>query len=119
MVADRSLESGEYLKKRLGSLGNDHDVIGDVRGRGLLVGVELVADKKTKKMFSDSQNIASQVASLALSKGIKIFGLKGHDSGMISDFLVISPPLTIDRAQLDQIVDTIDSCVTEVEAAAL
>ncbi len=93
----------------------DHRIIGDVRGKGLFVGVELVRDRKTKEMFPDSQPIGAEVAQLALARGVKIFGMKGHDSGVISDFLEITPPLIIDRSELDVIVNTVDNCLSEVE----
>lgn len=112
-LAERSLRLGEYLKEKLKAL--DHRIVGDVRGKGLLVGIELVKDKESKQIFADHQQVAAEISARALRKGVKIFGLKGHDSGMISDFLVISPPLIITEQELDHIVNTIDSCLKEFE----
>lgn len=112
-LAERSLKSGEYLKKRLAEL--DRKIIGDVRGRGLLVGVELVRDRETKEMFRDDESVGAEISKEALKKGVKIFGLKGHGSGMISDFLVISPPLIIEEEQLDALVSVIDECLGQAE----
>ena len=112
-LPERSLRLGEYLKEKLKAL--DHRIVGDVRGKGLLVGVELVKNKETKQIFPDHQQVAAEIAARALRKGVKVFGLKGHDSGMISDFLVISPPLIITEQELDHVVNTIDSCLKELE----
>jgi adenosylmethionine-8-amino-7-oxononanoate aminotransferase len=79
------------------------------------VGVELVADRATKMIFPDSRAVGSEVSTRALRKGVKVFGLKGHGSGMISDFLVVTPPLTIERREIDTIVDVVDSAIGEVE----
>jgi adenosylmethionine-8-amino-7-oxononanoate aminotransferase len=112
-LPERAMELGEYLKEKLLAL--DQPLVGDVRGKGLFVGVELVKNRKTKEVFPDDQSIGAEVAELALQRGVKIFGMKGHDSGMISDLLEISPPLIIDRSQLDVIVTTIDKCLSEVK----
>ena len=88
-LPERSLKLGEYLKGKLAAL--NHKIIGDVRGLGLLIGVELVRDRQTKEIFPDHQQVAADVASRFFRKGVKIFGLKGHSSGMISDFLIVSP----------------------------
>jgi taurine-pyruvate aminotransferase len=113
-LPERSLKSGEYLQKKLVDL--DRKIIGDVRGKGLLVGVELVRDRASKEMFRDDEPVGAEISKHALKRGVKIFGLKGHDSGMISDFLVISPPLIIEEEQLDTIVNVIDQCLQDAEA---
>jgi adenosylmethionine-8-amino-7-oxononanoate aminotransferase len=113
-LPERSLKSGEYLMEKFRAL--DHRIIGDVRGKGLLVGVELVKDRKSKENFPASRNIAEEVSKRTLKRGVKIFGLKGHNSGMISDFLVFSPPLIITEEQLDLIVEAVDATLREIEA---
>ncbi len=77
--------------------------------------MELVKEKSTKKIFPDKEQIGSRISAAALKRGLKIFGYKGHDTGMISDFLLLAPPLTIDKEELDFMANTIDSSIQEIE----
>lgn len=112
-LVDNSARMGEYLMKRLREL--NHKIIGDVRGRGLLVGVELVRDKEKKSIFPPDLEVGKMVADEALKRGVKIFGLKGADSGLISDFLTLGPPLIVNREHIDRIVEVVDESLRVVE----
>lgn len=111
-LVERSAVLGEYLRKQLRSL--DHKIIGDVRGKGMMAGIELVKDKKTKKIFTE-ENVGPKVAQAALKKGVIIFGLKSPCPGVISDLLWITPPLIITKDQVDTIVEVVDQSISEVE----
>jgi adenosylmethionine-8-amino-7-oxononanoate aminotransferase len=113
-LADRAAEMGRYLMKRLKDL-EKYRIVGDVRGIGLIAAVELVKDKKTKKVFAPEENIGSEIASKMLERGVKLFGTKGFDTGMVSDFLALAPPLIITKEQIDRIVDVMDESIAEAE----
>jgi len=113
-LADRAAEMGKYFMKRLKEL-EKHRIVGDVRGIGLIAAVELVKDKATKRIFGPTENVGAEIASRMLEKGVKLFGTKGFDTGMISDFLSLAPPLIITREQIDRVVDVMDESIGEAE----
>ena len=82
-----------------------HKIVGEVRGKGLMIGIELVRDQKTKEKAPDLRN---RIVEMAFHKGLLIFGA-GENS------LRLAPPLMIDEEQARFAVNTLDSCLTEVE----
>ena len=82
-----------------------HPLIGDVRGRGLLMGIELVRDRASKEKASDQ---ADDVLYRALDKGLSFKTTMGN-------VLTLSPPLTIAKTELDRALDIVEECIGEVE----
>ncbi|WP_455363420.1 aspartate aminotransferase family protein [[Eubacterium] cellulosolvens] len=105
-LADEALRKGEYALRRLRELQQEHDLIGDVRGLGLMLGVELVKDQRLK---TAAPNEAAKVRELALRKGV----LLGH-GGVKGCTVRIQPPLVITEEQLDTTVEVIDECLKEI-----
>jgi len=95
---------GAYLKAALTSLMDKHPIIGDVRGRGLMVGVELVRDRQTKERATSERDA---VVSAAFARGLLILGA-GKNA------VRFSPPLVLTRAQADAAVALFDEALTEV-----
>ena len=85
-----------------------HSSIGDVRGLGLLIGVELVLNRKQKTAADD---LAEDVLYRCLSKGLSFKITMGN-------VLTLSPPLIITRKQIDLSLQIIDQCIAEAEKAA-
>ena len=109
-LADRARELGAHLKERLCDLQQRHTAIGDVRGRGLLLGVELVTDRQSKTPASDFGMAVSQRC-LELGACLNI-----GRRGMASVFR-IAPPLTATRDQIDKAVTILDQALGECAAA--
>jgi len=105
-LAERSAEVGRYLLDGLRTL-LTHPVVGDVRGKGLLLAVELVKDRVSKEPLGPAQLIA--IVDACKSEGL-IVGRGSGGNG--SSVLVLSPPLVITRAECDRIVDTFDRILT-------
>ncbi len=105
-LADEALRKGEYALRRLRELQQKHDLIGDIRGLGLMLGVELVKDQRLK---TPAPNEAAKVRELALRKGV----LLGH-GGVKGCTVRIQPPLVITEEQLDTTVEVIDECLKEI-----
>ncbi|MGB9022962.1 MAG: aspartate aminotransferase family protein, partial [Candidatus Bathyarchaeia archaeon] len=105
-LADEAGRKGKYLLQRLHELQQKHQLIGDVRGLGLMVGVELVKDQKLK---TPALNEAAKIRELALSKGV----LLGH-GGVKGNTVRIQPPLVITEEQLDKTVQVVDECLKEI-----
>lgn len=100
-------EKGEYLAQRLSDMKKTHSVIGDVRGKGLVIGVELVEDIKTKKP-------ASELAALVVYRCFEL-GLLLYDSGINSNVLELTPPLVITKEQCDKAVTIIGQAISDVQ----
>jgi 4-aminobutyrate aminotransferase-like enzyme len=104
-LADEAGRKGEYLLRRLRELQGKHKLIGDIRGLGLMVGVELVKDQKLK---TPAPNEATRIRELALSKGV----LLGH-GGVKGSTIRIQPPLVIAEEQLEKVLQVFDECLRE------
>jgi len=92
-----------------------HNLIGDVRGLGLLIGIELVSDQKSKKPFKLNQEVGKFVASKSLEKGVKIYGGKGAEPELMGDLVIISPPFVIESTQIDKIIEVVDETISSAE----
>lgn len=109
---------GEYLAGVLAELAARHEIIGDVRGLGLLAGLEFVADRATRQPFPERADITRRVARLALERGVLVIpGVPGANYGQGGDHIQLSPPYVITRAQIDRIGEVLDAVLGEVEAA--
>src|SRR5215467_4604806 len=102
-LADRAAEIGAYLLDGLRTL-TKHTVVGDVRGKGLLLGIELVKDRATKEPVGPEQITA--IADFCRDNGL----LVGRSGGgrRYGNTITLSPPLVITRAECDRIVATLD-----------
>lgn len=88
---------GERMQARLAPLA-EHPLVGDVRGEGLIAGIELVADKETRKPFPPEDKIAFKAAAACLEEGLVVRALPG-------DTIAVCPPLIITEAQVDELVE--------------
>lgn len=113
-LVDRSRENGAYFIEKLYSL-KSHEIVGDVRGRGLFVGVEFVLDKATKKPFPAEDQVAARIGSEALDLGLITYPGTGNVNGDQGDHILLSPPLIIDCEQIDEIVAILDDSISRVE----
>ncbi len=98
--------AGQYLKDRLCELQRRHDAIGDVRRRGLLLGVEIVADRKTRKPGYGLIN--------ALTERCFALGLNLNRVGGPHTVWQIAPPLTISQDEVDQAIDIMGQAFKEI-----
>ena len=96
---------GNYAMDRMRKMMQQHKIIGAVRGLGLMMGMELVKDRKTREPATEE---AEQVMYSALSKGL---GFKVTMGGIIT----LTPPLTINKQQMDRALKILDECLEEVE----
>ncbi|MER8556871.1 aspartate aminotransferase family protein [Mesorhizobium sp. M0965] len=100
---------GSLLQKRFGQ----HSSVGDIRGRGLMMTLELVEDRETKAPFSPSRNLGAKIYEEALSRGLITYALTGTVDGRVGDHVIICPPLIASDEDVETIVavlgDTIDA----------
>jgi putrescine aminotransferase len=105
-LVERAAEKGAYLQARLQEL-RSHEIVGDVRGLGLLAGVELVRNQSTKESFDVSVGAARRVWLAALEDGVIVRPLTG-------DVLAISPPFVISDKQIERTAEALDRALTRV-----
>jgi len=94
---------GEVLHRRLEPL-RDLPAVGDVRGRGLLAGIELVADKATRAPFPRSLRLAERLTEEAQRAGLLVWPNTGHADGVNGDLVVLAPPFVIEESQIEEMV---------------
>ena len=100
------------LRKALDSLLALENV-GDVRGIGLLQGVEFVADKKTKRPFAQEQGFSSRVGEAAKKRGLLVYPMQGTVDGIQGDHLLLAPPAIITDDQITWAVDQLRAAIQE------
>ena len=106
-LVENAADLGKYMLEQLNLLKAKHSTIGDVRGRGLLVGVELVLNQEEKTPAND---LAEDVLYRCLSKGLSFKLTMGN-------VMTLTPPLIIKKAQIDLSLEIIDQSLSEAEQA--
>ncbi|CAH2401788.1 putative Uncharacterized aminotransferase YodT [Mesorhizobium ventifaucium] len=106
---------GAHLSQRLGERFGNHAHIGDIRGRGLFMGVELVEDRSTKAPFDPKLKLNAKIKREAMARGLLVYPAGGTIDGMRGDHVLLAPPFIIDAAAIDAVVerlgDAIDAAV--------
>ncbi|HEV7665981.1 MAG TPA: aminotransferase class III-fold pyridoxal phosphate-dependent enzyme [Chloroflexota bacterium] len=111
-AADR----GAQLRSGLQALIERHRVLGDVRGLGLLLGVELVQDRATREPFPVESGMAFRFARACINEGVAVYPGQSGADGLIGDHALITPPLVIDSDQVNEIVGAVDRALTRIES---
>lgn len=110
-LLDNVNQQGEHLKGRLNQLMEKYDVIGDVRGKGLFVGFEMVKDRVTKEPVDESLVIA--IGGHCMKNGV-IIGRTNRSFKEYNNTICLSPALIATQADIDAIVDAIDNALAEL-----
>ncbi|WP_220101234.1 aminotransferase family protein [Chitinophaga oryzae] len=92
-----------------------YDIVGDVRGAGLLAGVELVRDKSTRSPFPPALTLSKRIGERSIDKGVILYPGKGSVNGYEGDHIMITPPLILDEDHIETIVSTMEICIEEVQ----
>jgi 4-aminobutyrate aminotransferase len=104
-LAENAKKMGEYMMKRLKEMQEDYEMIGDVRGKGLMIGVELVKDRKTKTLAKAERD---RLIMEAFKRGLLLLGA-GESS------LRLAPPLIINKEQIDIGLEIIEQSLKAIE----
>jgi adenosylmethionine-8-amino-7-oxononanoate aminotransferase len=105
---------GRYLRDRLGETIGDLDFVGDIRGRGLFIGIELVADRETKEPYDPELQLFARVRARAFANGLICYPTGGNVDGRRGDHVILAPPYTASRAELDEIIDKMATTLRQV-----
>ena len=109
-----SAVKGRSLGEKLNAALSDLPCVGDVRGMGLLWGVEFVADRATKAPFPPAARFARRVANVAFEKGLIVYPITGCADGVAGDLVLIAPPFIITETQMDEVARLLREAVVEV-----
>ena len=102
-LVERCARIGEIFQQRLGEL-LDHPNVGDVRGRGLLAGIELVEDPESRRPFDRSLQIAETITEAAQAAGLVVWPSAGQADGTNGDLVLIAPPFIITEEEISELV---------------
>jgi adenosylmethionine-8-amino-7-oxononanoate aminotransferase len=107
-------ERGHQLAEALHARFDRHPHVGDIRGRGLFWGVELVADRETKAPFAPSVRMHARVKSQVLARGLIVYPMGGTIDGVSGDHVLLAPPFIADTDVIDAIVDRLGHAIDAV-----
>ncbi|MFV3333740.1 aspartate aminotransferase family protein [Pseudomonas sp. NY15437] len=109
----RVRDLGEKLQQRLRSTLGEHPNIGDIRGRGLFQGVELVADRASKAPFPAEAKLHARVKKAAMQEGLMCYPMGGTVDGRSGDHILLAPPFILEEAQLDELTEKLQRAIVK------
>jgi 4-aminobutyrate aminotransferase-like enzyme len=109
---------GDKLKSALRKLMSEYEIIGDVRGKGLLLAFELVGDRKTMTPLAPHLNAHAELVEEAYKRGLIIYSRRTR-GGTIGDHFMICPPLIVDEQQISEIIgilaESLDAMISKLK----
>ena len=90
---------------------DNHPNIGDIRGRGLFIGIEIVENRKSKKPFDYGLNIAGKIKNNAFSEGLICYPAQGTIDGKSGDHVLIAPPFIISEEEINILVERLSLAI--------
>ena len=112
-----SATKGERLRAQLGEALGDHPHVGDIRGRGLMVGIELVEDRETRRPFPRAARLTEAIVRAARDAGVLVYSGTGVANGVDGDTILLGPPFVVTDAELARIVAGVAGAVDAATAA--
>ena len=105
---------GTYLKDQLKELAHKTQIIGDVRGKGLLLAIELVKDKQTKETLSSDARAVYRLLEIGIEEGILLYTRK-TSGGIYGEWVMVTPALTITKNQVDELIELLSHSIIRLE----
>lgn len=116
-LMDNAARMGLHLRQRLEELQQQSPILGDVRGKGLLMAIELVSDKDKKTTFSAETRAIPRITQLGMKHGLLLYSRRTAN-GQFGEWLMIAPPLIVNEGQIDEIsnrlADTLSAFQTDL-----
>ncbi len=116
-LLDRVQVLGSHLEQRLRAELGQHPHVGDIRGRGLFWGVELVADRGTKQWFDPARKLHAKLKAEAMQRGILVYPMGGTVDGQAGDHVLLAPPFVCSEAEIDFLVTRLTEAIDAVTRA--
>ncbi|RQR40310.1 aspartate aminotransferase family protein [Burkholderia sp. Bp9143] len=117
-LLDNVKARGEQLRASLRKQYDAHPHVGDVRGRGLFVGVELVCDRDSKATFDPALKLHAAVKREAMQRGLMVYPMGGTIDGVHGDHILVAPPFICTAQQIDTIVERLSGAIDAALASA-
>ena len=117
-LLDNVAAMGARLRRRLEERFANCAAVGDIRGRGLFQGVELVADRATKAPFDPAVKLHARVKREAMARGLMVYPMGGTLDGRAGDHVLIAPPFIVEAWQIDAIVERLGEAVEAAVGSA-
>ncbi|HTN26357.1 MAG TPA: aspartate aminotransferase family protein [Burkholderiales bacterium] len=108
--------TGALFEKKLRAAFGSHPNVGDIRGRGLFWGIELVADRATQQPFDPALRVHARLKKEALGAGLMCYPMGGTLDGSRGDHVLLAPPFIVEEAQLDECIDKLARALDSVLA---
>ncbi|QKH33819.1 aspartate aminotransferase family protein [Achromobacter pestifer] len=109
---------GAGLRQRLDSALGAHPHVGDIRGRGLFMGVELVQDRASKQTFDPALSLHARIKREAMARGLMVYPMGGTIDGRQGDHVLLAPPFIISDDELDQLTERLTGAIDAAIAQA-
>lgn len=116
-LIEASRTQGPRLLEGLREALTDARLVGDVRGLGLMVGIELVRDRETREPFPRGEFVTERVTAAARERGLLLYSSTGHVDGRDGDLLMLGPPFVISDEELDLLIERTAAAIDAVSAA--
>ncbi len=113
-LVEASRVGGERLLKELSSALADSAIVGDVRGIGLMIGIEAVADRTKKQPFARSEQVTERIVGAAREQGLLLYSSTGHVDGRDGDLVMLGPPFTISDDETGLAVERTQAAIATV-----
>ncbi|MHC2995236.1 MAG: aminotransferase class III-fold pyridoxal phosphate-dependent enzyme [Candidatus Atribacteria bacterium] len=110
------VEQGTYLFSRLKEF-YQFDIVGDVRGLGLLYAIELVKDKSTKQPFPRNSHLSERILQTAMKKGLSLYFAIGFCEDGRGDAIMVGPPYTVTKKEIDEIIEIFFETISEIQSS--
>ena len=107
-------KKGKYLQRNLEITLGQNEYIGDIRGRGLFKGIELVKNRDTKEPFPKNLNIAGNIKKKALDLGLICYPTQGTIDGNVGDHILIAPPFIINENEMNEISQKLKTTIESI-----
>jgi adenosylmethionine-8-amino-7-oxononanoate aminotransferase len=118
-LLERVRTRGATLRAGLEARFGNHHHVGDIRGRGLFLGIELVADRASREPFDPARKVFARVQAEAMARGLMCYPGGGTIDGTRGDHILLAPPYVIEDGQLDTIVERLGDAVDAATASAV
>ncbi len=113
-LVDRAAQMGDQLKSALEDRFGQHPHVGDIRGRGMFLGLEFVEDRDHKRPFAAEHRIAPRLKAAAFEAGLICYPMPGTRDGKSGDHVLLAPPFILQDAQVTELVDKLGTAVGKV-----
>jgi adenosylmethionine-8-amino-7-oxononanoate aminotransferase len=114
-LVEASAKKGAALRSGLNDALSDSSVIGDVRGIGLMIGIELVRDRDSRASFPRADRVTERVVAAAFDRRLLLYSSSGHVDGTDGDLVMLGPPFVISDEEIDLVIERTEAAISTIQ----